>query len=59
MFFCKTFAALEAAVDGHATLFLSSNECQRCVFALWEGHLVQKIDEDDRISYSPVRLRPA
>ena len=33
-------SALESAVDQLATFFLSSTETQRCVAALWNGHLV-------------------
>lgn len=39
--------ALESAVDQDATLFLSANEVQKCVFALWKGLLVQRIDDED------------
>ncbi|GAA5971515.1 hypothetical protein JCM3765_001224, partial [Sporobolomyces pararoseus] len=35
-------SALETALDQHAIFFLSSNEAQRCIFALWKGLLVQK-----------------
>ncbi|GAA5842733.1 hypothetical protein JCM3766R1_005766 [Sporobolomyces carnicolor] len=34
-------SALESALDQHAIYFLSSNEAQRCIFALWKGLLVQ------------------
>ncbi|GAA6060814.1 hypothetical protein JCM10212_000587 [Sporobolomyces blumeae] len=44
-------SALEAALDQHAIYFLSSNEAQRCVFALWKGNLVQNSDEHGRIEY--------
>ncbi|GAA6052108.1 hypothetical protein JCM3770_006635 [Rhodotorula araucariae] len=44
-------SALESAVDQHATFFLSSNEAQRCVFALWKGLLVQKQMDDGNIEY--------
>ncbi|GAA6002851.1 uncharacterized protein JCM10292_001338 [Rhodotorula paludigena] len=40
-------SALESAVDQHATFFLSSNEAQRCVFALWKGLLVQDLRGDN------------
>jgi len=44
-------SALESAVDQHATFFLSSNEAQRCVFALWKGLLVQRQMDDGNIEY--------
>lgn len=44
-------SALEAAVDQQAKFFLSSNEAQRCVFALWKGLLVQKEKEGGQIDY--------
>lgn len=58
-------SALESAVDQHATFFLSSNEAQRCVFALWKGLLIQTQKENENIEYqsacqprsSPSRLR--
>ncbi|KAK4706072.1 hypothetical protein P7C70_g115, partial [Phenoliferia sp. Uapishka_3] len=45
--------ALESAVDQHATFFLSSNESQRCVFALWQGLLIQQEKADGAIEYTP------
>ncbi|BGP17286.1 Calcium channel yvc1 [Rhodosporidiobolus nylandii] len=44
-------SALESAVDQHATFFLSSNEAQRCTFALWKGLLVQNVTESGNIEY--------
>ncbi|GAA5874877.1 hypothetical protein JCM1840_003912 [Sporobolomyces johnsonii] len=44
-------SALESAVDQHALFFLSSNEAQRCVFALWRGLLVQTSTDDGNIEY--------
>ncbi|GAA6008524.1 hypothetical protein JCM11491_004508 [Sporobolomyces phaffii] len=44
-------SALECALDQHAIFFLSSNEAQRCVFALWKGLLVQNSDENGAIEY--------
>ncbi|GAA5913307.1 hypothetical protein JCM8208_005205 [Rhodotorula glutinis] len=44
-------SALESAVDQHATFFLSSNEAQRCVFALWKGLLVQRQTSDGNVEY--------
>ena len=44
-------SALESAVDQRATYFLSSNEAQRCVFAVWKGLLVQKQQPDGNIEY--------
>lgn len=44
-------SALESAVDQHATFFLSSNEAQRCTFALWRGLLVQNVTDNDNIVY--------
>ncbi|GAA5881654.1 hypothetical protein JCM16303_005529 [Sporobolomyces ruberrimus] len=45
-------SALECALDQHAIFFLSSNEAQRCVFALWKGLLVQRADENGNIEYT-------
>ncbi|KAI5480689.1 calcium activated cation channel [Pseudohyphozyma bogoriensis] len=44
---------LESATDQKATFFLSSNEAQRCVFALWRGLIVQTMREDGTIEYVP------
>ncbi|GAA5930927.1 uncharacterized protein JCM15063_002498 [Sporobolomyces koalae] len=44
-------SALETALDQHAIFFLSSNEAQRCVFALWKGLLVQNNDDSGNIEY--------
>ncbi|GAA6040060.1 hypothetical protein JCM8097_004760 [Rhodosporidiobolus ruineniae] len=44
-------SALETAVDQQATFFLSSNEAQRCTFALWKGLLVQNQTESGNIEY--------
>lgn len=44
-------SALESAVDQQCTFFLSSNESQRCVFALWKGLLVQTEKEGGQIDY--------
>ncbi|BGP09070.1 Calcium channel YVC1 [Rhodotorula toruloides] len=44
-------SALESAVDQHATFFLSSNEAQRCVFALWKGLLIQTQKGNENIEY--------
>lgn len=44
-------SALESAVDQRATYFLSSNEAQRCVFAVWKGLLVQQQQPDGNIEY--------
>ncbi|WOO78518.1 Calcium channel YVC1 [Vanrija pseudolonga] len=41
-------SALEVAIDGHCTIFLSSNEAQSVVNALWKGLWVQKNNEDER-----------
>lgn len=46
-------SVLESAVDQHATFFLSSNESQRCVFAVWRGLLVQVEKDDGSIEYEP------
>ncbi|GAA5824388.1 hypothetical protein JCM11251_000401 [Rhodosporidiobolus azoricus] len=48
-------SALESAVDQHATFFLSSNEAQRCTFALWKGTLVQKLTADYNVEYEPYK----
>jgi hypothetical protein len=40
--------ALESASDNSATYFLSAPSCQRTIFALWKGQLVQNnIEEKD------------
>lgn len=40
--------ALESASDHAATYFLSSPSCQRTIFALWKGQLVQtNLEEKD------------
>lgn len=44
-------SALETAIDQRATFFLSSNEAQRCVFAVWRGLLVQDQQENGNIEY--------
>lgn len=51
-------SALESAVDQRATYFLSSNEAQRCVFAVWRGLLVQKQQPDGNIEYELFKIRP-
>ncbi|KAM0755923.1 calcium activated cation channel [Meredithblackwellia eburnea MCA 4105] len=48
-------SVLESAVDQHATFFLSSNEAQRCVFAVWRGLLVPEEQDDGSIVYAPYR----
>ncbi|GAA5916355.1 hypothetical protein JCM6882_000861 [Rhodosporidiobolus microsporus] len=48
-------SALESAVDQHATFFLSSNEAQRCTFALWKGTLVQKLTANNNVQYEPYK----
>lgn len=45
-------SALECALDQHAIFFLSSNEAQRCVFALWKGLLVQNCDDSGNVEYT-------
>ncbi|GAA5878176.1 hypothetical protein JCM8547_008364 [Rhodosporidiobolus lusitaniae] len=52
-------SALESAVDQHATFFLSSNEAQRSVFALWKGLLVQTSTESDNIEYQLYKVNPS
>ncbi|GAA5987011.1 hypothetical protein JCM11641_004418 [Rhodosporidiobolus odoratus] len=50
-------SALESAVDQHATFFLSSNEAQRCVFALWKGLLVQRFKEGGNVEYEIYKVK--
>ncbi|THV08302.1 calcium activated cation channel [Dendrothele bispora CBS 962.96] len=40
-------SALEMAIDTHCTIFLSSTESQDVVKAIWNGHIVQKSEDDD------------
>ncbi|GAA5988336.1 hypothetical protein JCM10908_002170 [Rhodotorula pacifica] len=51
-------SALESAVDQRATFFLSSNEAQRCVFAVWRGLLVQQQQADGNVEYELFKIRP-
>ncbi|KAG8218558.1 hypothetical protein J3R82DRAFT_4199 [Butyriboletus roseoflavus] len=46
-------SALEVAVDNHCIIFLSTCEVQDVVTSLWNGVLVQSIDEHDDIHYIP------
>jgi hypothetical protein len=50
------FVALESALDQHAIHFLSSNEAQRCIFALWKGLLVQKAKDGENGSIIEYQL---
>lgn len=44
----RSQTALESASDNSATYFLSAPSCQRTIFALWKGQLVQNnIEEKD------------
>ncbi|GAA6005847.1 hypothetical protein JCM10207_007248 [Rhodosporidiobolus poonsookiae] len=52
-------SALESAVDQHATFFLSSNEAQRSVFALWKGLLVQTQTARGNIEYQLYKPPPS
>lgn len=36
-------------------MFLSSSESQRCIFALWNGYLVQDLDERGHVVYTVYR----
>ncbi|KAG8922818.1 hypothetical protein FRC03_008681 [Tulasnella sp. 419] len=44
-------SALETAIDQHCTIFLSSNEAQSIVIALWRGEWVQKNNDNYDIDY--------
>ncbi|KAN0065871.1 Calcium channel yvc1 [Thecaphora frezii] len=46
-------SALEAAIDQHTTILLSSTEAQKVVDAIWMGHLVQKYGEDGYSYFEP------
>ncbi|KIL00487.1 hypothetical protein PAXRUDRAFT_762456 [Paxillus rubicundulus Ve08.2h10] len=46
-------SALEVSIDNHCIIFLSSSEAQDVVNSLWNGELVQTIDERDDIKYVP------
>ncbi|KAG5728478.1 Calcium channel YVC1 [Termitomyces sp. T112] len=46
-------SALEVAIDSHCTIFLSSNEAQEVVAALWKGDLIQHNIANNRIDYVP------
>ncbi|KAF9569112.1 calcium activated cation channel [Agrocybe pediades] len=46
-------SALEMAIDQHCTIFLSSNEAQEVVNALWVGDLIQKNNANHDIDYVP------
>ncbi|TFK68209.1 calcium activated cation channel [Pluteus cervinus] len=49
-------SALETAIDGHCTIFLSSTEAQDVVNALWTGEIVQKNNahhDIDYVSFTP------
>ncbi|KAF8450621.1 hypothetical protein L210DRAFT_3618243 [Boletus edulis BED1] len=46
-------SALEVAIDNHCTIFLSSSEVQNVVASLWNGVIIQSIDENDDIQYVP------
>ncbi|KAF9226676.1 hypothetical protein BS17DRAFT_800677 [Gyrodon lividus] len=48
-------SALEVSIDNHCTIFLSSSEAQDVVNSLWNGELVQTVDEQDDIQYVPYR----
>ncbi|KIJ69974.1 hypothetical protein HYDPIDRAFT_104644 [Hydnomerulius pinastri MD-312] len=48
-------SALEIAIDTHCTIFLSSSEAQDVVDSLWNGELVQTMDEQDDIQYVSYR----
>ncbi|EKM79852.1 hypothetical protein AGABI1DRAFT_57071 [Agaricus bisporus var. burnettii JB137-S8] len=49
----ETSSALEMAIDQHCTIFLSSNEAQEVVNAVWNGELVQVNNKDHDIDYIP------
>ncbi|KAF9247409.1 hypothetical protein BU15DRAFT_84908 [Melanogaster broomeanus] len=44
-------SALEVSIDNHCIIFLSSSEAQDVVNSLWNGELVQTVDEQDDIQY--------
>ncbi|KAL4081565.1 hypothetical protein V8B97DRAFT_1923778 [Scleroderma yunnanense] len=46
-------SALEVAIDNHCIIFLSSSEAQDVVNWLWNGELVQTLDDDEDIQYVP------
>ncbi|KAG6910952.1 hypothetical protein DXG01_006006 [Tephrocybe rancida] len=46
-------SALEVAIDSHCTIFLSSNEAQEVVNALWTGDLIQQNNANHDIDYVP------
>ena len=46
-------STLELAVDTGSTIFLSCPEVQRCVKALWSGHLVKNYRADGTVVYEP------
>lgn len=46
-------SALELAIDQHCTIFLSSNEAQFVISALWRGDWVQVNNKDNDIDYVP------
>ncbi|KIJ20360.1 hypothetical protein PAXINDRAFT_166432 [Paxillus involutus ATCC 200175] len=48
-------SALEVSIDNHCIIFLSSSEAEHAVNSLWNGELVQIIDEQDDIKYVPYR----
>ncbi|EMD37252.1 hypothetical protein CERSUDRAFT_105290 [Gelatoporia subvermispora B] len=47
----KKTSALEAAIDSHCTIFLSSSEAQAVVADLWNGHLIQKHTADREVEF--------
>ncbi|KAI1796187.1 calcium activated cation channel [Ganoderma leucocontextum] len=46
-------SALEAAIDSHCTIFLSSSEAQDVVQDLWHGRTVQLYDENGDVTFVP------
>ncbi|KAJ7228413.1 hypothetical protein GGX14DRAFT_612754 [Mycena pura] len=44
-------SALEMAIDSHCTIFLSSNEAQDVVNALWRGDIIQMSNNNHDIEY--------
>ncbi|KAI0082361.1 calcium activated cation channel [Panus rudis PR-1116 ss-1] len=51
----ERLSALEAAIDSHCTIFLSSSEAQDVVNDIWCGRLVQSHDEERGLEFVPFR----
>jgi hypothetical protein len=51
-------SALELAIDQHCSIFLSSNEAQSVINALWTGEWVQRNNANDDIDYVDYHRSP-